>query len=89
MKKTVGATYNGVFNSFSTGVVTSSYVDTGTEIVYTWTIASGQTVNCVNPSYSASAQYNLVGTAQIHSADTYVVTTTNTGGVTTVFTGNF
>lgn len=89
VQKTVGATYNGRYNSFSTGVITSSYVDTGTEIIYTWTIVSGQTVNCVSGSYSVAAQFNLVGTAQITSADTYVVTTTTTGGITTTFTGNF
>ena len=89
VKKTVGATYNGLFNTFSTGVIASSYVDTGTEIIYTWTIITGQIVNCVSGSYAVTAQYNLVGTAQITSADTYVVTTTTTGGVTTTFTGHF
>lgn len=89
VQKTVNATYNNGYNSFSTGVITSSYVDTGTQIIYTWTIVSGQTINCVSATYSVAAQFNLFGTAQITSADTYIVTTVTTGGVTTTFTGNF
>lgn len=40
VQKTVSTTYNGHYNSFSTGIVTSSYVDSGTQIVYKWTIDS-------------------------------------------------
>lgn len=89
VKKTSGAVYFDAYSSFATGIIVKSYVDTGTEIIYTWTIASGQVVNCVSSSYNVAAQYTLFGTPQINSADTYTITATNTAGVTTVLTGHF
>ncbi|CAF1389422.1 unnamed protein product [Adineta ricciae] len=87
--KTVGATFNGQSNSFSTGQVTQSYVDTGTEIIYTWKIVSGQTISCANPTYNVAAQYNLSGTPQPNNVDSYTITLTTSTGVTTVQSGYF
>jgi hypothetical protein len=89
VQTTVGATYYGIYNSFSTGVVTGSYSAGGSQIVYTWTITPGQTIACVSATYSVAAQYDLYGTAQINSNDTYIVTTTTNTRVTTTFTGHF
>ncbi|CAF1564969.1 unnamed protein product [Rotaria sp. Silwood1] len=89
VQKTVGAAYNGHTNSFASGVVSSSYVDNGSQIIYTWTIASGQNITCSSSSYNVKAQFSLVGTQQISSADTYVVTTTTSVGITTTYSGHF
>jgi hypothetical protein len=89
VQNTVGATYYGTYSSFAPGVVAASYNTTASQIIYTWTIVSGQTVACVSATYSVAAQFGLSGTAQITSADTYIVTTTTSAGVTTVFTGHF
>ncbi len=86
---TVGAIYNAMSNSFSGGVVTQSDSTTASQIIYTWTIVSGQTVACASATYNVKAQFTLIGTPQITSADTYIITTTTSGGVTTVFTGHF
>jgi len=88
VQTTVGATYNAMSDSFS-GVVAYSYSTTASQIIYTWTIVSGQTVACVSTTYDVKAQFTLIGTAQVTSADTYIITTTTSGGVTTVFTGHF
>ncbi|CAF3800565.1 unnamed protein product [Rotaria sp. Silwood1] len=89
VQKTVGATYNGGPDSFVTGVVSSSYVDNGSQIIYTWTIASGKNITCISSSYNVNAQFNLFGAQQISSADTYVVTTTTSVGITTTYSGHF
>jgi hypothetical protein len=89
VQTTSGATFNAMSNSFSTGVVTQSDSTTASQIIYTWTIVSGQTVACVSATYDVKAQFSLSGTAQVTSADTYIITTTTSGGVTTVFTGHF
>ncbi len=89
IQRTVGATYSGMSNSFSTGVVTQSYTTTSTQIIYTWTIVAGQIVNCLLSSYNVQAQITLSGTPHVTSADTYIVTTTTNAGVTTTSTGHF
>lgn len=89
VQKTAGATYSSAYNSFFSGAMIQNYVDTGTQIIYTWTIVSGQTITCGVGSYQVSAQFNLLGTQQTMSADTYVVTATTSGGVTSTRSGHF
>lgn len=89
IQKIVGATYGGAYNTFWGGAVTQSYTTNSTYIVYTWTIVNGQTILCSSGPYRVVAQFSLVGTAQITNADTYIVTTTISVGVTTVLTGHF
>ncbi|CAF3398026.1 unnamed protein product, partial [Rotaria sp. Silwood2] len=88
-QKTVGATYNALSDSFAPGVVSSSHVTNGVQIIYTWTIISGQNIACVISWFDVKAQFNLVGTQQIVSADTYMVTTTTSAGVTSTYSGYF
>lgn len=88
--KTVGATYNnGTYNTFWAGTVSQSQVDNGTNIVYTWTMVSGQTIDCSYGPYDIEAQFDLPGTPQIISPDTYILTTTTISGVINTFSGNF
>lgn len=88
VQKTVNATYNSAYASFWGGTLSQMYIDTGTEIIYTWSIISGQTIFCPG-SYSATGQMNLFGTAQPNGVDSYVVTTANSLGVVTTFSGFF
>ena len=88
VEKTVGATYNNMDNSFWAGVLNQSHIDNGAQIIYTWTISNSQTVNCPS-SYQIAARFNLFGTAQPNSVDTYVVTTSDTSGLVTTTSGVF
>ncbi|UJR11266.1 hypothetical protein I4U23_015448 [Adineta vaga] len=87
--KTVGATFNGYSNSFAPGQINQSYIDNGSEIIYTWTIISGQTINCASGTYNVAAQYDLYGTAQPNNVNSYTIITTTSSGVTTVESGYF
>jgi hypothetical protein len=89
LQKTVGATYGGAYTTFWGGILNQSYTINGTQIIYTWTIVNGQTITCSGGPYTAVAEFSLTGTAQITSADTYIVTTTTTAGVTTTLSGHF
>ncbi len=89
VEKTVGATYNGIYNTFWGGTINESHTTTGTQIIYTWIIVNGQTINCSGGPYTVQAQFDLIGTAQITSADTYIVTMTTSAGVTTTLSGHF
>ena len=64
-----------------------NHADTGSAVVYTYTLAAGQTVP-PGAGYIAGAQYNGTGTAHPTSGDTYAVTAT-AGGVTTTAAGRF
>lgn len=88
ISKTVGATYNNMDNSFWAGVLNQSHSDNGTHIIYRWTINNSQTVSCPS-SYVIGARFDLFGTAQPNSVDTYVVTTRDTNGIITAISGTF
>lgn len=84
----MNATYNSAYTSFWGGTMNQMYIDTGTDIIYTWTIVTGQSINCPN-SYTATGQMNLYGTSQPNGIDSYVVTTVNNLGFVTTFSGLF
>ena len=84
----MNATYHGVANTFWSGVLDQTYVDTGSQIIYTSTIVNGQTVKG-NGTYSAQAQFNLFGVNQTTSADTYEITTTTVTNVMNTVSGHF
>jgi hypothetical protein len=67
----------------------STYVDTGSQIIYTWTINSGQTIQSSGSPYQVEAQFHLFGINQTTSADTYQVTATTVTGLTNTVSGNF
>ena len=75
-------------NSFWAGVLSQSHSDNGAQIIYTWTINTSQTVFCPS-SYVIGARFNLFGTAQPNSVDTYTVTTRDTSGIITAISGTF
>ncbi|CAF4028604.1 unnamed protein product, partial [Adineta steineri] len=87
VSKIVGATFNGYSNSFAQ--IDQSYIDNGTDIIYTWTIISGQTINCGSGTYHIQAQYHLFGTSQPNDVDSYTIILETSSGGTTVNSGYF
>jgi hypothetical protein len=89
VQKTVGASYHGAYNTFWSGTINQSYADNGTQIIYTWTIVSGQTITCSGGPYKAEAEFDLNGTSHNTGADNYTLTTTTNAGMTTTLSGHF
>ncbi|CAF1000196.1 unnamed protein product [Adineta steineri] len=87
--KIVNATFNNCFNTFSYGQINQYCIDNGTDIIYTWTIISGQTINCGSGTYQIQAQYHLSGTSQPNNVDSYTIILETSNGVTTVSSGYF
>jgi hypothetical protein len=80
VQKTVNTTYWNAYTTFWSRTVNQTYVDTGSEIIYTWTIVSGQTIQASGSLYTAEAQFKLYGINQTISDDTYNVTATTVNG---------
>jgi hypothetical protein len=89
VQKTVNATYSGAYNTFQNGTVTQSYVDNGTQIIYTWRIVNGQTIAPSSAPYTVEAQFHLKGTYQPTSGDIYIVTVTTNINQTSTLSGHF
>lgn len=70
------------------GVLSQSYVDTGSLIIYNWAINGSQTVHCPN-FYKVHAYFALHGTAQPNNTDSYTLTAVDTNGTTTTMSGIF
>jgi len=87
LQKTVGGTWAGMYNNFSGGTMSESHVDNGAQVIYTWTSVNGQTIG---PSTcTAVAQFNLIGTSQPTSGDTYIITIMTIDGQTNTLSGHF
>jgi hypothetical protein len=89
LQKTVGATWTGMYNNFPGGSVSESHVDNGAQVIYTWQSISGQTIGPNGGPYTAVAQFNLIGTAQPTSGDTYAATVTANSGQSGTLAGHF
>jgi len=89
VQKTVNATYWNAYSTFWSSTTNQAYLDNGTQIIYTWTIVSGQTIQSSGSPYTAQAQFQLYGVNQPTSTDLYQVTATTVGGVTSTFSGYF
>ncbi len=85
----MNATYNGAFTTFWSGTSNQTYIDTGSQIIYTWSIVSGQTIQASGSPYRAQAQFKLIGVNQTTTADTYNVTATTINGLTSTVSGHF
>lgn len=87
VQKTPGVGYAGQYNSYWGGALSMSHTDTGSAIVYTYTLNPGQTV-APGANYVAGSQHSGNGTPHPTSGDTYTVTFTAGGGATTA-SGHF
>jgi hypothetical protein len=85
VQKTTGVAYNGQYVTF--GGVTMTHTDTGSTIVYTATLNSGQTI-LPSTNLLVAAQFSGNGTAHSTTGDTWSLTTTS-GGATSTQSGHF
>lgn len=87
MQKTGGATYSGQYNNYWGGVMSMNRSETAGSIVYTYTLNPGATVPA-GSNWLVGSQFGGNGTRHDTSADTYTVTATSGGSITTV-SGHF
>ncbi|MBO0793860.1 MAG: exo-alpha-sialidase, partial [Ktedonobacteraceae bacterium] len=85
VQKTAGVAYNGMYTTF--GGITTTHVDNGSTITYTYTLNSGQTIAPGTNQISA-AQFSGNGTTHATAGDLWSITTTS-GGKTSTASGHF
>ncbi len=85
VQKTTGVTYSGMYTTV--GNITTTYVDNGTTIIYTYTLKSGQTI-ASGTNQLAAAQFGGNGTVHATTGDLWSITTTS-GGTTNTISGHF
>jgi hypothetical protein len=86
VQNTGGITFNGQYTTVGSSI-TQSHSSTASTVVYQFTLAAGQTLN-PGSNWLFDAQMGGTGTAHPTSGDTYSVTYT-TGGSVTTQTGHF
>jgi len=84
IQKTTGVSFNGMYNTVGTPI-TMTHTDTGSTIVYQFTLAAGQSVG-PGQTFTFASQIGGTGTPHPYTGDTYTVTYT-TGGVNYSKTG--
>jgi hypothetical protein len=87
VQQTTGVSYNSEGNSFAGGSVTQSSTTSGGVIKYLTTLNSGQTISA-GSSVSVYAQFSGTGVARVTTADTWTITSTSNGIVSTI-SGHF
>jgi hypothetical protein len=87
VQKTPGVTYSGQYNSYWGNMLSMTSRQTGTSIIYTYTLNSGQTVPA-GSNWLTAAQFGGNGTPHATSGDTFTVSLTS-GGVARTLTGSF
>jgi hypothetical protein len=85
--QTTGVTYNGASNGFPGGDVTQGSTTAGGVITYTSTLNSRTTMP-TRGSATVFAQFSGTGSTRSYSGDTWSITTTSNGIVSTL-TGSF
>ena len=78
-----------MYSTFPAGSMNQSYIENSTEIIYTWTIVSGQTIPASSSAYVFEAQFKLNGTYQNTTFDTFEITATTVTGITSTTSGHF
>ncbi len=86
VQRTTGVSHSGQYNTVG-GQITQSNASTSSAVTYTWTLASGQTLNA-STMRAFAAQLGGTGTAHPTSGDTWTVAYT-TGGVARMQSGTF
>jgi hypothetical protein len=75
VQTTVGATFANEYNTFWSGTVNQMYSTTNSQIIYSWLIITGQTISSSAFPVYVEAQFQLQGTNQTVTSDTYTVIT--------------
>lgn len=89
VQRTVNATYANQYETFWNLTTNQTYIETNTQIIYTWTMLSGQTIQGIGFPYFVEGQYTLPNINQTTSLDTYSATFTSVCGDTITHSGTF
>ena len=89
VQKTVNATYGNQYQTFWNLTTNQTYTETGTQIIFTWTLLNSQIINGIGFPYFVEGQYFLIGINQTTSLDTYSATLTSVCGNTISQSGTF
>ncbi len=80
--QTTGVSYNGMYNTIG-GQIAMTHTTTGTNIMYTFTLSSGQTLS-PGSSWLFAAQFGGTGSTHSTSGDSWTVTATSNGSTVTI-----
>ncbi|CAF0994695.1 unnamed protein product [Didymodactylos carnosus] len=88
VQKTVGATYKTTTYDTAQSLIQQTNSDNGTTITYTWTLLPGMIFPINQSPLTVEAQFDLYGTSQNTTGDTFSIIAQG-NGVTTMSTGHF
>jgi hypothetical protein len=74
VQKTVNTTFANQYTFFLEGTVNWTHQETSSQVIYTWLSNMGQIIEVTGKPYYVEAQFQLQGTKQIVSNDTYSFT---------------
>jgi hypothetical protein len=89
VQRTVNASYANQYQTFWNLTTNQTYIQTNTQIIYTWTLLNGQIISGTGFPYYVEGQYNLAGVNQTTNLDTYSATLTSVCGYTISQNGTF
>jgi hypothetical protein len=88
VQKTPGVVASGQYSNFPGGMLLTSRTEDATRIVYSYRLATGQTL-AAGSNRLVAAQFNGNGTAHPYAGDTWTVTYTTSGGTPQTVSGTF
>jgi endo-1,4-beta-xylanase len=88
VQKTPGVVASGQYSNFPGGMLLTSRTEDATRIVYSFRLATGQTL-AAGSNRLVAAQFNGNGTPHPYAGDTWVVTYTASGGTMQTISGTF
>jgi endo-1,4-beta-xylanase len=88
VQKSTPVVGSGQYSNFPGGMLLTSRAEDATRIVYTFRLATGQTLGA-GGNRLVAAQFNGNGTAHPYAGDTWVVTYTTSGGAPQTVSGTF
>jgi hypothetical protein len=88
VRKTAGVAGSGQYNNYPGGVLQMSRTETSTTVVYTYSLAPGQTLSA-GSNRLVGSQFSGNGTVHSYTGDTFVVTYTTSAGATQTVNGHF
>jgi hypothetical protein len=89
VQRTVNATYANQYQTFWNLTTDQSYIQTNSQIIYTWTLLNGQIITDIGFPYYVEGQFTLTNTNQTTSLDTYSATFTSVCGLVISQSGTF
>lgn len=89
VQRTVNASYASQYQTFWSLTTNQTYIQTGSQIIYTWTLLSGATIQGIGFPYFVEGQYNLYNINQTTNLDTFSAIFTSVCGHTILQNGTF